>query len=401
MTSLFDPSSTGCIGSHKFRNIIIQPNMTTVHNSFAQLEISYPNLLHNYNYFRSKLKPTTKMLILVKANAYGHGAVEFAKAMVDAGANYLAVAHPIEGVELRNGGIDAPILVLTAGTDYFRLLTDYKLEPSIPTIEALSMFDKHLCDNGISRYPVHIKLDTGMHRLGFMEHELPPLLDFIKNHERIEVKSVFSHLSVSDVPGQEEYTLRQIKLFSKMAPQVDSAFAFANPDAPKPLHHILNSAGIEKFSDWQFDMVRLGIGIYGISNVDMSLVKPVASLKCNILQIKHLKPGEGDVGYGRWGKITKPATIATLPLGYADGINRHFGRGNAKFMLNGHLVPTIGNICMDMFMVDITGVEAKVGDTVTVFGDNPKVSDLAKILDTIPYEVFTSVDRRVKRVMVR
>lgn len=375
--------------------------MTTVHNSFARLEISYPNLLHNYNYFRSKLKPTTKMLILVKANAYGHGAIEFAKAMIEAGADYLAVAHPIEGVELRNGGIEAPILILTAGTDYFPLITDYKLEPSIPTIEALTLFEKHLCANGISSYPIHVKLDTGMHRLGFMEHELPPLLDFLKSHKSLEVKSVFSHLSVSDVEGEDEYTLKQLRLFSKMAPQVDAAFASVNPDAPKPLHHILNSAGIEKYSDWQFEMVRLGIGIYGISNVDMALVKPVASLKCNILQIKHLNPGDGDVGYGRRGKITRPTTIATLPLGYDDGINRHFGRGNAKFLLNGHLVPTIGNICMDMFMLDITGIEAKVGDTVTIFGENPKVTDLAKIIDTIPYEVFTSVDRRVEQVMVR
>lgn len=375
--------------------------MKTVHNSFAQLEISYPNLLHNYNYFKSKLKPTTKMLILVKANAYGHGAVDFARAILHAGADYLAVAHAVEGVELRKGGIDAPILVLTAGTDYFRQITDNKLEPSIPTIEALDLFEKHLSQMGISKYPVHIKLDTGMHRLGFMEHELPSLLEFLKTHERIEVKSVFSHLSVSDVPGQEEYTLAQIKLFGKMAPQIDEICKIVHPLSPRPLHHILNSGGIERFSEWQYDMVRLGIGIYGISKVDMSLVKPVASLKCNILQIKHLNPGEGDVGYGRWGKITKPTTVATLPLGYADGINRHFGRGNARFMLNGHLVPTIGNICMDMFMVDITGVEAEVGDTVTIFGDNPTAIDLANILDTIPYEIFTSVSRRIERVLVK
>lgn len=375
--------------------------MKPLQNSFAQLEINYPNLLHNYHYFRSKLKPTTKLLILVKANAYGHGAVEFAHAMVDAGADYLAVAHPVEGIELRKGGIKAPILVLTAGTDYFNEITQNNLEPSIPTIEALTAFDKFLEQHNITSYPVHIKLDTGMHRLGFMEKELLALLEFLKTHKRIQVKSIFSHLCVSDTPGEEEYTMRQINLYKKMTPQIDAVLFQRDPNCQKPIHHILNSAGIERFTEYQFDMVRLGIGIYGISFVDQSKLKPAAFLRCKILQIKHLIPEDGTIGYGRWGKINGPMTTATVPLGYADGINRHFGRGNAKFLLNGKLVPTVGNICMDMFMLDITGVEAKVGDTVTIFGDKPTAIELAKILDTIPYEIFTSIDRRVKRVMIR
>lgn len=375
--------------------------MKLVQNSFAQLEINYQNLLFNYNYFKSKLKPSTKLLVLVKANAYGHGAVEFAKTIIDMGADYLAVAHPIEGVELRNGGVKAPIIVLTAGVDYFKELVNNDLEPSIPTIEALELFDKYLQENNISNYPIHIKVDTGMHRLGFMESELPSLLDFLKTHPRIRVKSIFSHLAVSDTPGEEEYTMRQINTFKKMVQQIDDVYVKYHPNYSKPLHHILNSAGIERFTDYQFDMVRLGIGIYGISNIDIKNLKPAASLKCNILQIKHLKPGDGSIGYGRWGKIDAPMTIATLPLGYADGINRHFGRGNAKFLLNGKLVPTIGNICMDMFMLDITGVEAEVGDTVTIFGETPSARELAKILDTIPYEIFTSVSRRIKRVVIK
>ena len=367
--------------------------MDSAKNSFAQLELNNANMLHNYKYFRSKLKDTTKLLILIKANSYGHGAVEFATQMEKAGADYFGIAHPVEGVELRKGGIKIPILVLTAGTDSFEEIVEHNLEPSLPTIEAVRKFDEFLKSKDITGYPAHIKLDTGMHRLGFMKDELPELLEYLKDKPRIKVQSIFSHLAASDDPQHDEFTLGQIEMYKKHAGMIDAVLDY------KPIHHILNSAGIERFSEYQMDMARLGIGIYGISAVDQSFVKPAASLTCKILQIKDLVPADGTVGYGRHGKLDTPKKIATLPLGYADGLNRHYSRGNAKFCVNGVLVPTIGNICMDMCMIDITGVDAKVGDKVTVFGENPTASDMAKLLDTIPYEIFTSVARRVTRVV--
>lgn len=368
--------------------------MKLVQNSFAQLEINYSNLLHNYNYFRSKLRPSTKLLVLIKANSYGHGALEFARAMESAGADYFGVAHPVEGVELRNGGItNTPIIILTAGTDYFKEITQNRLEPVIPNMETLLSFESYLAEHNISNYPIHINIDTGMHRLGFMESELAPLLDYLRMAHSTHVKSIFTHLACSDEPQHDEFTLEQIQLYETLSAEIIRILGY-HPD-----RHVLNSAGIERFPQYQFDMVRLGIGIYGISAVEESLLKPAASLKCNILQIKNLTEKDGTVGYGRHGKIVGERTIATLPLGYADGINRHLGRGNAKFLLNGHLVPSIGNICMDMFMIDITGVEAQVGDTVTIFGEKPTARDLAKILGTIPYEIFTSVSRRVERIV--
>lgn len=360
--------------------------------AFARLEFNKSNILHNYHYFRSKIKESTKMLVLLKANSYGHGAVEFAKIMEEAGADYFGVAHPWEGVELRQNGITKPVLVLTAGVDAFEDLINNYLEPSIPSIEALKLFEEVLEKKNIDSYPIHIKLDTGMHRIGFMENQLPALLDFLKTKPRAHVKSIYSHLAAADEAQHDEFTLSQIELYKKMAPQIDAALGYS------PIHHILNSAGIERFTQYQMDMVRLGVGVYGISFVNQDFVKPAASYKCNIVQIKELNPEDGTVGYGRHGKITKPTVTATLPVGYADGINRHLGRGKAKFLLNGKRVPTIGNICMDTCMIDITGVDAKVGDTVTLFGEEPSVNELAEILGTIPYEVFTSVARRIRRV---
>lgn len=364
--------------------------------TFAQMEISTGAALHNYKYFRSKLKKSTKLLILIKANSYGHNAVEFARLMEKAGADYFAVAHPVEGIELKQAGIKVPVIILTSGTDYYKEIIENGLEPGMPNMESLKKFASVMKKMGIGSYPVHIKLDTGMHRLGFMEKELPELLEFLKKHKEIVVKSIYSHLAASDEKKWDKFTLGQIKLYQKMAPQIDAVVE------GKPLHHILNSAGIERFSEYQMDMARLGIGIYGFSAVDQKLVRPVASLKCKILQIKELVPEDGTVGYGRHGKINGPTRIATLPLGYADGLNRHLGRGNAKFGLNGKLVPTIGNICMDMCMIDVTKVkDAKVGDVVTIFGDYPNLIAQAKALDTITYEILTQINRRVKRVVTK
>ena len=365
-------------------------------NDFSRLELRLGACRDNYRYFRSLLEPSTRLLVLVKANAYGHGAVEFAAMMQKEGADYLAVAYPVEGIELRKSGISLPILVLTAGTDYFNEMIDYRLEPGIPNLHALKAFCEVLDSRGITGYPVHVKLDTGMHRLGFMTDEIQALTDFVKQCRSVRVKSLYSHLAAAEDPASDDFTLGQIRMFEDNASRIIGEIGY------RPMLHILNSAGIERFPQFQHDMVRLGIGIYGISALPGVKLSPVASLKCKILQIKHLRPEDGTIGYGRHGMIApEGTTIATIPVGYADGIDRHLGCGRASFSLNGHRVPTIGNISMDMCMLDITGVDAQVGDTVTVFGEDPTASELADILGTIPYEILTSIPRRIDREIIR
>ena len=365
-------------------------------NDFSRLELNLPACQENYRYFRSRLEPSTRLLVLVKANAYGHGAVEFAAMMQSCGADYLAVALPVEGMELRQSGISLPILVLTAGTDFFDEIIDNRLEPGIPNLYTLKALCEVLASRGMRDFPIHIKLDSGMHRLGFMPGELPELMDFLKDCPYVSVKSVYSHLAAAEDPSSDDFTLGQIRMFKEGADTLSASLGY------KPMYHILNSAGIERFPEYQYDMVRLGIGIYGISSLPGVRLAPVASLKVKVLQIKELGPSDGTIGYGRYGQIAPGGTrIATVPVGYADGIDRHLGCGRASFSLNGHRVPTIGNICMDMCMLDVTGVPAKAGDTVTVFGEDPTVSEIADILGTIPYEVLTSVPRRIERVIIR
>ena len=366
-----------------------------ISSDFSRLEINLANCLENFRYFRSKLESSTKLLVLVKANAYGHGAVQFASLMEEAGADYLAVAYPIEGMELRQAGIKSPIMVLTAGTDSFEQIVNYGLEPGIPNLYSLRILCEVLQKRGITDFPVHIKLDTGMHRLGFMTDELKELTDFLKTSREVRVRSVYSHLAAADDPCCDDFTLGQISMFKDNADRLTEALGY------KPLYHVLNSAGIERFPQYQFDMVRLGIGIYGVSAIPGNHLSPVASFKCKILQVKTLKPGDGTIGYGRHGKIAPEGTvIATIPVGYADGVDRHLSCGKGHFVVNGHKVPTIGNICMDMCMLDITGIDAKVGDTVTIFGEDPTITELASILGTIPYEILTSVPRRIERIIV-
>ena len=364
-------------------------------SDFSRLEINLGGCLENYRYFRSKLEASTRLLVLVKANAYGHGAVQFASLMEKAGADYLAVAYPIEGIELRQAGIKSPVMVLTAGTDSFEQIVNYGLEPGIPNMYSLRILCDVLEKRGMTGFPIHVKLDTGMHRLGFMSEELPELMDFLKTCQTVRVKSVYSHLAAADDPSCDDFTVEQVELFRRNADMLTESLGY------RPLYHILNSAGIERFPKYQFDMVRLGIGIYGVSAIPGNRLCPVASFKCKILQVKTLKPSDGTIGYGRRGKIAEDGTvIATIPVGYADGVDRHLSSGKGRFVVNGHSVPTIGNICMDMCMLDVTGTDAKVGDTVTIFGENPTISDLAEILGTIPYEILTSVPRRIERIIV-
>ena len=367
-----------------------------INSDFSRLEINLNACLDNYKYFRSKLEDSTRLLVLVKANAYGHGAVEFASLMEEAGADYLAVAYPVEGIELRQGGIKSPVMVLTAGTDSFEQIVNYGLEPGIPNLCSLKILCEVLAKRGISDFPVHIKLDTGMHRLGFVTEELQELQEFLQDCRYVRVKSIYSHLAAADDPENDDFTLGQIDLFKTNADRLTESLGY------KPMYHILNSAGIERFAQYQFDMVRLGIGIYGVSALEDSTLTPVASFKCKVLQIKTLHPEDGTIGYGRHGKIAPEGTvIATIPVGYADGIDRHLSCGKGIFSVNGHRVPTIGNICMDMCMLDVTGLDVKVGDTVTIFGEDPTISELASILGTIPYEILTSVPRRIERIIVK
>lgn len=370
--------------------------MSHAENDFSRLELRLPACRDNFRYFRSKLLPQTKMLVLVKANAYGHGAVEFAAMMQQEGADYLAVAMPVEGVELRRAGISLPILVLTAGTDFLDEIIDYRLEPGIPNLHTLKALCSALESRGIKGFPIHVKLDTGMHRLGFMSSELPALMDLLGKCPQVRVKSIYSHLCVAEDPQEDEFTLGQTDLFLHNADTLSARLKY------KPMYHILNSAGIERFPQFQFDMVRLGIGIYGISALPGVKLSPVASLKVKILQIKELDTPGDTVGYGRHGHVGEGGKrIATIPAGYADGIDRRLGCGHASFSLKGRRVPTIGNICMDMCMIDITGVDAQVGDTVTIFGEDPTAGELAATLGTIPYEIFTGVPRRIERVIIR
>ena len=347
-------------------------NMRVIEDDFSRLELNLNATVGNYRYFRSLLKPETKLLVLVKANAYGHGAVEFAAMMQRAGADYLAVAYPVEGLELRRNGISLPILVLTAGTDFFPEIIETRMEPSIPNLYSLKKL---------------VEVIRG-------SDELPELIEYLKVTPEVKVKGLFSHLCVAEDPEQDGFTLGQIELFRKNTEAIAAGIGYM------PMRHILNSAGIERFPQYQFDMVRLGIGIYGISALPGKRLDPVASLKCKILQIKQLGP-EDTVGYGRWGHAKEGTVIATIPVGYADGIDRHLGRGAASFSVNGHRAPTIGNICMDMCMLDVTGIPAAPGDTVTVFGEDPHVEELADILGTIPYEILVSVPRRIHRLVIR
>lgn len=370
----------------------MEPDRTA---SFSRLELDRGHCRTNYRYFRDRLDPSTRLMVLVKANAYGHGGSEFAALMEEAGADFLAVAHPAEGIELRQSGIRLPILVLTTGTDSFPDIIRHRLEPGIPNLAALQALCRVLEAQGITGYPIHIKLDTGMHRLGFMAEEVDPLADRLTASPAVRIASVYSHLAAADDPAEDAFTRSQADRFRRAADRLSDRLGY------RPLRHLLNSAGIERFPEYQFDMVRLGIGIYGISALPGIRLAPVASLKCKILQVKELTRAEETIGYGRHGHAAETGTtIATIPAGYADGIDRRLGRGNAAFSVNGHRVPTIGNICMDMCMLDVTGVDVRVGDTATIFGEDPTVTELADILGTIPYEIMTSVSPRIRRVIV-
>lgn len=361
------------------------------------LEVNLDALVANFNYYRRKLPKSTGVVCMVKASGYGAGSYEVAKTLQDAGAAYLAVAVLDEGVELRDRGITMPIMVMNPRVANYKAMFANRLEPEIYSLGMLEDVIREARKNGVRKYPVHIKLDTGMHRMGFYGDELDALLKMLEGVEEVEIRSIFSHLCTADCLDEDEFTELQLKRFKEW-----SEYIMARSDH-KILRHVLNSAGILRYPGHHYDMARLGLGLYGIHPVDLPGEKPaavVSTLRTVISAIHDWEPGE-TVGYGRWGKITRPSRIATCAIGYADGMNRHFGRGAINVLVNGKEAPTIGNICMDACMIDVTGIDCKVGDPVEIFGRHMPVQRLSDLLETIPYEILTSVSPRVKRIYYR
>ena len=358
------------------------------------LSINLTAVVHNLKEYKEKLKPPTKIMAMVKAFSYGSGSYEIASVLEYNKADYLAVAYADEGVELRKAGITLPIMVMNTDSSTFDAIVNNNLEPEIFSFLLLKDFSDYLKKSEIQNYPVHIKIDTGMHRLGFMEEEIDSLCEKLKGNQFIKVQSVFSHLAASEDPAQDDFTFLQFKIFKKCCSAVESALGY------KFNKHIDNTAGISRHPELQMDMVRLGIGLYGIdSNKKMQKnLKNVSTLSTTISQIKRLKAGD-TIGYGRMGKMEKDGVIAVVGIGYADGYSRRLGNGNGKMLIKNKLVPVIGNVCMDMTMLDITGVnEIKEGDEVIVFGEGLSLQLLSQWAQTIPYEIMTGISQRVKRI---
>lgn len=376
-------------GARKFRFEFIAGFLQQQsHNTI--LEVDMDAMVANLNYFRSLVPEGTKLAVMVKAFSYGSGSGEVAGLLQYQGVDYLMVAFADEGVALRADGIDIPIAVMNPQPEAFDNMIEFNLEPEIYSLDILKAFDRTLMKHGIRNYPVHLKLNTGMNRSGLDPEDMPALFEFFALPRRVVIRSVFSHLAGSDEAVHDEFTKQQIDLFSEMTEQIQGHFDY------KIMRHILNSAGIERFSRYSFDMVRLGIGLHGISAVGAALA-PVSTFKTYIASIRNVKAHE-TVGYGRKGIVGQDSRIAVVPVGYADGLNRRLSNGVGEMLVKGRRVPIIGNICMDTCMLDITGTDIQVGDEVEIFGKHIPVTELAEKLGTIPYEVLTGVAHRVKRV---
>ena len=356
------------------------------------LEVNLNVLVENLNYYRNMMRPETKMVCMVKASAYGAGAVEIARTLQEQRVDYLAVAVADEGVTLRKAGITQGIMVMNPEIAAFREILEAHLEPEVYSFALLEAFISAVQREGLKNWPVHIKLDTGMHRLGFHpEKDMERLVDILRNQDAVMPRSVFSHFVGSDSETFDDFTTRQFALFSKAANKLQAAV----PN--KILRHICNSAAIERFPQFHLDMVRLGIGLYGINPVTNQVMSNVSTLKSVILQTREVEMGE-TVGYSRKGKVVRPSKIAAVPIGYADGLNRHLGNGAGYCLVNGKQAAYVGNICMDVCMIDVTDIDCKEGDEVVIFGTGLPVTQLSDTLQTIPYEVLTSVSERVARV---
>lgn len=358
------------------------------------LEINLQALIENVKFFRNQLKPTTKLMAMIKANSYGAGSFEIAQTLEHQNIDYLGAAYADEGAELRKAGITLPIMVMNPEQSSYSTIIEYQLEPEIYSIRVLELFIQTLKEKSITEaYPVHIKIDSGMNRLGFRPEQLDDLIQYLKSEKSVKIKSVFTHLATADVPEEKEFALLQLKIFDEAYTKISSELNI------KPIKHALNSPGIIHFNENQYDMVRLGIGMYGISDDESTQrqLKNVITFKTVISRISEIEAGE-TVSYGRRFKAEKRTKIATLPVGYADGIRRSLGYGIGNVSIHNQLATIIGTICMDMLMVDVSEINCKEGDEVILFGENPPIKEVAEKVGTIPYEILTSISARVKRV---
>ncbi len=367
---------------------LVSKLQSKVHGTVMEIDLN--KIVHNLNFFRSKLKPGVKLMVMVKAFAYGSGSEEIANLLQYHKVDYLGVAYTDEGVDLRKNQISLPIMVMNPSPESFDALLNYRLEPVMYNLTMLRTWIDFLNGKAAS---VHVELDTGMHRLGFDEEDLAELISIFSQNKNVNVVSVFSHLAGADEDEHDHFTKQQVEIFHACYERITSALRI------KPLRHMLNSPGLIRHSKHQMDMVRLGIGLYGINpTLDaVSELKPVASLKTIISQIKKIKKGE-TIGYGRKGKANEDIVLATIAIGYADGFSRAFSRGKGIVWVKGKRAPVVGNVCMDMTMIDVTGIDAAEGDEVMIFGDHLPIQEIASRIETIPYEILTSTSERVKRV---
>ena len=356
------------------------------------LEVNLNAVVDNLNHYRSFMKPTTKLVCMIKADGYGAGAVEIAKTLQDHRVDYLAVAVADEGVTLRKNGITSNIMIMNPEMTAFKTMFDYDLEPEVYSFRLLEALIKAAEKEGVAGFPVHVKLDTGMHRLGFDPNkDIDRLIARMQHQNAVIPRSVFSHFVGSDSDSFDEFSARQFALFDEGSRKLQAAFPH------KILRHIDNSAGIEHFPERQLDMCRLGLGLYGIDSRNNHIINNVCTLKTTILQLRHVPAGD-TVGYSRKGVIDRDSVIAAIPIGYADGLNRRLGNRRCYCLVGGKRAEYVGNICMDVAMIDVTGIDCKEGDSVEIFGDHLPVTVLSDALDTIPYEVLTCISNRVKRV---
>ena len=356
------------------------------------LEVNLNAVVDNLNYYRNMMRPGTKLVCMIKADAYGAGSVEIAKTLQEHQVDYLAVAVADEGVTLRKNGITRNIMIMNPEMSAFKTMFDYDLEPEVYSFRLLDALVKAAEKEGITDYPVHIKLDTGMHRLGFdPEHDMETLIQKLKRQNAIIPRSVFSHFVGSDEDGFDAFSARQFELFDRGSRQLQQAFRH------KILRHIDNSAGIEHFPERQLDMCRLGLGLYGVNPRNNQTIHTVSALKTTILQLRHVAAGDS-IGYSRRTVLDNDSLIAAIPIGYADGLDRRLGNRKGYCIVNGKQAQYVGNICMDVCMIDVTGIDCKEGDSVEIFGPELPVTILSDLLETIPYEVMTGISNRVKRV---
>jgi alanine racemase len=367
---------------------IVRKLQRKVHGTVMEVDLT--SMVHNLNYFKSRLNPRTRIMGMVKAFAYGSGSEEVANLLQFHRVDYLGVAFADEGVDLRKNNITVPIMVMNPSEESFPLMLQHHLEPEIYSAR---LFRALLAFLQGRPFTIHLKLDTGMHRLGFGEDDLAELEEFLRAHPQVHVASLFTHLSGADEKTHDRFSEEQAWRFTSMADRLEKVLGY------RPLRHMLNSPGILRLPQYQFDMVRLGIGLYGIDPTEEghAHLLPVVTLKTTISQIKRLKAGD-TVGYGRRGKVEKESTLATLAIGYADGFSRRFSNGTGNVLINGRLAPVKGNVCMDMTMVDITGIPAREGDEAIIFGPGLPIQQVAQGIETIPYEILTSTSDRVKRV---